>query len=104
MAVCILYFTIKLTTQLLVCLFLLLILLPKCALLPHQLFPDLVLLLNVLIYVANVLHSQFDLMLHPEVHPLGSIVVMWHLILSYLLHLTLHVVLDILISLLLVEV
>ena len=104
MAVCILYFTIKLASQLLVHFFLLLIRLPKCALLPNQLFPDLFLLLNVLIYVANVLHSQFDLMLHPEVHPLGSVIVMRHLILSHLLHLTLHDVLDILISLLLVGV
>ena len=43
-------------------------------------------------------------MLHPEVHPLGSVIVMRHLILSHLLHLTLHDVLDILISLLLVGV
>ena len=43
-------------------------------------------------------------MLHPKVHPLGSVIVMRHLVLSDLLHLTLYVVLNILISLLLVEV
>ena len=71
---------------------------PERTLFSNQLRPHLVSFLDVLIDVAYVIETEFELVFHSEIHALRLVISVGHLIDSDFFHLILHVVLDFLIA------